>query len=94
MVTEFAFVCVSLIPLSTQFGNSALHEAAWNGHNDIVKALLMAFCFVDSINNNGFTPMHLASQNGHGKVVKTLLKWKADPSLRNQVSHWSEMRAL
>lgn len=68
-----------------QFGNTALHEAAWNGHSDIVKVLLNAFCFVDSINNSGFTPLHLASQNGHGKVVKTLLKWRADPSLLNQV---------
>lgn len=71
--------------ISIQFGNTALHEAAWNGNNDIVKILLNAFCFVDSINNSGFTPLHLASQNGHVKVVKTLLKWKADPTLCNQV---------
>lgn len=68
-----------------QFGNTALHEAAWNGNNDVVKMLLNAFCFVDSINNTGFTPLLLASQNGHAKVVKTLLKWKADPLLVNQV---------
>lgn len=68
-----------------QFGNTALHEAAWNGNNDIVKILLNSYCFVDSINYSGFTPLHLASQNGHAKVAKTLLKWKADPSLLNQV---------
>lgn len=67
-----------------QYGNTALHEAAWNGNNDIVKILLGSFCFVDSINHTGFTPLHLASQNGHPKVVKTLLKWRADPTLRNQ----------
>lgn len=70
---------------NSQFGNTALHEAAWNGHSDIVKILLNAFCFVDSINNSGFTPLQLASQSGHGKTVKTLLKWRADPSLLNQV---------
>lgn len=69
-----------------QYGNTALHEAAWNGNKDIVKSLLGAFCFVDSINHTGFTSLHLASQNGHAKVVKTLLKWRADPSLLNQVS--------
>ena len=75
------------MPLLLQFGNTALHEAAWNGYNDIVKTLLgKSFCFVDSLNSSGFTPLHLASQNGHAKVVKTLLKWKADPSLHNQVS--------
>ena len=68
-----------------QFGNTALHEAAWNGNSDIVKILLNSYCFVDSINYSGFTPLHLASQNGHAKVAKTLLKWKADPSLLNQV---------
>ena len=72
--------------LSPQFGNTALHEAAWNGNNDIVKILLSSYCFVDSINYTGFTPLHLAGQNGHAKVAKTLLKWKADPSLLNQVS--------
>lgn len=71
--------------LCFQYGNTALHEAAWNGNKDIVKALLGAFCFVDSINNTGFTPLHLASQNGHAKVAKLLLKWRADPSLLNQV---------
>ncbi len=74
-----------MLSLFLQFGNTALHEAAWNGNSDIVKILLNAFCFVDSINNSGFTPLHLASQNGHVKVVKTLLKWKADPTLCNQV---------
>lgn len=68
-----------------QYGNTALHEAAWNGNKDIVKSLLGAFCFVDSINHTGFTALHLSSQNGHAKVVKTLLKWRADPSLLNQV---------
>ena len=77
-------MCCTLF-ISVQFGNTALHEAAWNGNNDIVKILLSGYCFVDSINHTGFTPLHLASQNGHVKVAKTLLKWKADPTLVNQV---------
>ena len=81
-----AFYPVSLsLGLHLQFGNTALHEAAWNGNNDIVKILLGAYCFVDSLNHTGFTPLHLASQNGHAKVAKTLLKWRADPTLLNQV---------
>ena len=76
MLVDFVFA---------QFGNTALHEAAWNGHSDVVKVLLNAFCFVDGINNSSFTPLHLASQSGHAKTVKTLLKWRADPSLLNQV---------
>ena len=78
----------TILLVRLQFGNTALHEAAWNGNNDIVKILLNAFCFVDSINHSGFTPLHLASQNGHVKVVKTLLKWKADPTLCNQVTRY------
>ena len=68
-----------------QFGNTALHEAAWTGNCDIVKVLLKAYCFVDSVNGVGFTPLHLASQNGHAKVAKTLLRWNADPTQKNQV---------
>ncbi|XP_019851364.1 PREDICTED: ankycorbin-like [Amphimedon queenslandica] len=67
-----------------EFGNTALHEASWTGNNDIVKVLLKASCFVDSVNGAGFTPLHLASQNGHAKVAKTLLKWKANPAIKNQ----------
>lgn len=67
-----------------EFGNTALHEASWTGNNDIVKILLKAYCYVDSVNGVGFTPLHLASQNGHAKVAKTLLKWKANPALKNQ----------
>lgn len=82
--------CRYLFPLFSspfQFGNTALHEACWTGNNDIVKILLKASCFVDSVNGAGFTPLHLASQNGHAKVAKTLLKWKADPTIKNQVIH-------
>ena len=69
-----------------QYGNNALHEAAWNGHADVTKLLLKSSCFVDSINKNGCTPLHLAAQNGQAKVIQVLLKFKADASILNQVA--------
>ena len=72
-----------------QYGNNALHEAAWNGHADVTKLLLKSSCFVDSINKNGCTPLHLAAQNGQAKVVQVLLKFKADASILNQVHIYS-----
>ena len=77
--------CIFFALFFLQFGNTALHEAAWAGNNDITKLLLKAHCFVDSVNGTGFTPLHLASQNGHAKIAKTLLKGKANPSVTNQV---------
>ena len=88
--TRFASHCcaakTTLYHISFQFGNTALHEVAWTGNVDITKLLLKSHCFVDSVNGTGFTPLHLASQNGHAKIAKTLLKWKANPSVTNQVS--------
>ncbi len=57
---------------------SALHEAAGNGHIEIVKLLLEKGADVNIRENCGATPLHRAAHGGHTKVMKILLQNGAD----------------
>ena len=52
---------------------SPIHMAAFNGHTDIVAALLLAGADADSTAKDGTTPMYWADKNGHVDVVLALL---------------------
>lgn len=54
-------------------GTTSLRAAAANGHNPVVRALLIAGADVDSAAGDGATPMFAAAENGHSSVVHTLL---------------------
>lgn len=66
-------------------GNTALHEAALNGHLDIVKLLTEngADVNIQSFEMFKDTPLIDASANGHLNVVKYLLAHGADPTICN-----------
>lgn len=66
-------------------GNTALHEAALNGHLDIVKLLIKNGADVNMQSFEMFkdTPLIDASANGHLDVVKYLLSHGADPTICN-----------
>lgn len=66
-------------------GNTALHEAALNGHLDLVKLLINngANVNVQSYEMLKDTPLIDASANGHLDVVMYLLEHGADPTLPN-----------
>ena len=49
-----------------------LHEAAYNGHLDIVKALIEAGANVNKADSDGYTPIYGATCNRHLDVVKAL----------------------
>lgn len=66
-------------------GNTALHEAALNGHLDVVKLLTKngANVNIQSFEMFKDTPLIDASANGHLDVVKYLLSHGADPTICN-----------
>lgn len=69
-----------------QPGWSALHYAATNGHESIVKFLLDKGAYVDPESPNGTTALMMAARGGHISIVKLLLDRGADLSIHNQMS--------
>ena len=65
-------------------GWTALHYAATNGHDNVVKYLLYHAAYIDAESPNATTPLMMAAMNGHITTVKLLLDEGADMNLRNQ----------
>ena len=65
-------------------GWTALHYAATNGYDDIVKYLLDHAAYIDAESPNASTPLMMAAMGGHITTVKLLLDEGADMNLRNQ----------
>ncbi|KAH6638763.1 ankyrin repeat-containing domain protein [Boeremia exigua] len=72
--------------------NTALHYAAANGHNDIIKLLLSTSStkpapFLNLTNASGNTALHWASLNGHLEAVKLLIEAGGDITIFNKAGH-------
>ncbi len=65
-------------------GWTALHYAATNGHDNVVKYLLDHAAYIDAESPNASTPLMMAAMSGHITTVKLLLDEGADMNLRNQ----------
>jgi ankyrin repeat protein len=66
-------------------GWTALHYAATNGSDDIVRMLLEASAYIDAESPNSTTPLMMAALNGRVSTVKLLLDEGADASLKNNL---------
>ena len=62
------------------YGNTALHEAACNGHIEATSALIKRGARVDSRDVDGTTPMYLAVSFAHKDLIVKLLEHGADPN--------------
>lgn len=71
------------INLKIRGGDTAIHNAAKEGHLDVVLLLYSKGAYFDEKDEVGDTPMLLAAKNGHVKVVNALLKRNADINARN-----------
>ncbi|GLB08526.1 ankyrin-2 [Aspergillus tubingensis] len=66
-------------------GWTALHMAAWGGHERVIKKLLTKVADVDSTNDYRETALHCACQYGRLEAVKTLIDKKADVNRKNRL---------
>jgi ankyrin repeat protein len=63
-------------------GYSPLHGAAWQGHVEVVRALLDFGAPVNAQDGEGYTPLHKAAWRGHEQIARLLLAHKADTSIK------------
>ena len=70
--------------VSSDCGDTAMHKAAWNGHLDVVRLLVIQGAKTDVANAYGTTPMHWAAAQDHLDVVECLVEsGRADPEKTN-----------
>ena len=72
--------------ISSQHGNTALHEAAWKGFSRTVDLLCKNKSNYYLRNRGGFSPLHLCCQNGHNESCRVLLRAGCKPNIKNNVS--------
>ena len=59
-----------------EWGQTPLHSAAWNGHRDVIEALLEGGADPDARNNRRETPLYLAAWVRRQDVVDLLTEWR------------------
>ena len=62
---------------------TALMEAAWQGHDEVVKLLLKENGNINQADNNGWTALMLAAERGHLSIVDALVE-KNEAVLRHE----------
>jgi len=65
-------------------GETPLHWAAANGHNDVVKFLLANKADVNAKDNSGDTPLHQAAGKGYLDTAELLLAGQADVNSKDK----------
>ena len=73
MVALFGAAHQKDLDSSDSFGWTALHRAAENGHEQIVKFLMEKDCDVNLAATFGGTALHRAAKNGHARIAALLL---------------------
>ena len=63
---------------------TALHWAAWYGHEPVVRLLLEKGADINARYNSGGTALHWAAEGGHDSVVRLLLENKADVTAKDR----------
>lgn len=68
----------SIINDTDQFGQTALHIAAFEGYSDIVDFLLLNNASQSLQDKNGWTALHCAASNRHLAIAERLIESEAD----------------
>lgn len=71
---------------------TALHYAAFYGHADVARALILAGANVCSRGGGNSTPLHFAAWGGNKRVVRLLLEYGADVEARDTEGNTPQVR--
>lgn len=63
-------------------GNTMLHHAAINDHDEVIKSFHQQVG-IDRQNKAGDTPLHIACSHGHSECISVLLECKAKANIKN-----------
>ena len=66
-------------------GCTAIMEASFKGHDEIIKELINHHARVDLQDRNGTTALMKASAGGYDKIVKNLIKHNADVNIQSKI---------
>jgi uncharacterized protein len=71
-------------------GGTALHWAAYKGHETAMRLLLEKGADIKAANKNGATALYIAAQNGHKRVVRLLEIGAGIKALKHErtAQHW------
>src|SRR5437763_1747342 len=61
------------ITAEDEFGNQAIHSAAFGGDEDVVRLLIAKGASVKARCKSGYTPLHCAADRGQVKIGKLLI---------------------
>lgn len=71
---------------------TALHYAAFYGHDDVARALILGGANVCSRGGGNSTPLHFAAWGGNKRVVRLLLDYGADVEARDTEGNAAQVR--
>ena len=69
------------VDLQDEDGETILHWAAGNAHNDVLARLIVMGADVNHQNKAGQTALFRAAKRGHTAIVRTLMESGADPDI-------------
>ncbi|XP_075168380.1 ankyrin repeat domain containing protein 6 diego [Haematobia irritans] len=73
----------SNINIKNNYGFSALHLAAQNGHNQCCRELILRGSNLNTLNKYGDSPLHTACRYGHVAVARILISAFCDKNVQN-----------
>jgi ankyrin repeat protein len=81
--------------LESSSGRSALHKAAYWGHDQLTSVLLKEYQLDPNVqDNDGDSALHDAARFGHIKVCQHLIAAGCSKSLRNKSGEWRRCLVL
>jgi len=81
VATVTSLACPALIHHVDALDRTALHFAAWNGHEDVICALACHRANLDFLMEGGRAPLHLAADTGHTAVLCALVSARASANV-------------